>query len=152
MSRLILLSCALLFANCAHEPEFQDMRIQLPTFNSTLKTDAALDGYVLQAIRIAADDLLPPEEPELSCIYRKISYRYQAIRQGDLIFVRVDFNPRSCGGSIGMLDGGATYAISLEGRILRRAIDGTEPFHESSQAPDPEKGAPAADTPTAPLR
>jgi hypothetical protein len=105
------------------------MRIPLPVFDSTLKTDATLDGYVLQAIRIAADDLLPPEGPNLPCIYQKSSYKYQAVRQAELIFVRIDFDPRSCGGSIGMLDGGATYAINLEGRILRirSAIDGTEP-------------------------
>jgi hypothetical protein len=128
------------------------MRIQLPTFDSTLKTDAALDGYVLRAIRIAADDLLPPEEPALSCLYQKSSYRYQAVRQGDLIFVRIDFDPRSCGGSMGMLDGGATYAISLEGLILRRALDGTEPLHESPPTPAPERGAREMDTPTAPTQ
>jgi hypothetical protein len=144
----IMLACALTLTNCAHGPcktlgslfgcrcmdgpkqlKFQDMRIQLPVFDGTLKPEAVLDGLLLQAIRIAADDLLPPEEPDLPCIYQKSSYGYQALRQGDLIFVRIDFNPQNCGGSIGMLDGGATYAISLQGTILRRAIDGTEPFN-----------------------
>jgi hypothetical protein len=166
VTRLILLSLALALTNCAHGPckvlgslfgcrcverpqqsEFQDMRIQLPVFDSMLKTDASLDGYMLQAIRIAADDLLPPEEPDLPCIYQKSSYRYQAVRQGEVIFVRVDFDPQSCGGAIDMLDGGATYAINVEGRILRRAVDGAEPFHESPPAPAPERGAPATDTP-----
>jgi hypothetical protein len=164
---LILSSWALLLANCAHgpckalgslfgcrcetrpaQPELQDMSIQLPAFDGTRKADAVLDGNVFRAIRIAADDLLPPEEPGLPCLYQKSSYRYQAVRQGEMIFVRMDFDPRNCGGNFGMLDGGATYAISLNGQILRRAIDGTEPLPEPPPARMPEEVAPAPQAPS----
>jgi hypothetical protein len=108
-------------------PKTQDLSIQLTVFDSTLQTEADLDGYVFQAIRIAANDYLNPDPVEPSCDRKQSSYGYRALRRGDIVFVRIDFKPENCGGTIDMLDGGATYAISVDGRILRRSLDGFGP-------------------------
>jgi len=145
--RLIFLICSMALTGCAHGPckalgslfgcncqkklepaVTQDMSIQLPIFDSTLPVDATLDGYVMQAIRIAANDHLPSGPPDLPCERKQSSYEYKALKQGEVIFVRIDFKPSNCGGQIDLLDGGATYAISLDGRILRRVLDGLGPF------------------------
>lgn len=108
-------------------PQAQDLSIQLPVFDSTLQPEADLDGYAFQAIRIAANDYLDPDPAEPSCERKQSSYGYRALRKGDIVFVRIDFKPESCGGKIDMLDGGATYAIGVDGRILRRSLDGFGP-------------------------
>lgn len=100
------------------------MSVQLPVFDSSLSPDADLDGYTLQAIRIAADDLLDADPTGLPCGEKQASYRYRALRRGDVIFVRIEFKPENCGRSMGMLDDGATYAVGVDGRILRRQLDG----------------------------
>lgn len=104
------------------------MSLQLPVFDSALQVDTTLDGHTLQAMRIAADDYLDPARAEPPCQFKQESYEYRALRQGKIVFVRIDFKPESCGGEIDMLDAGATYAISMDGRILRRALDGMGPF------------------------
>jgi hypothetical protein len=104
------------------------MSIQLPVFDSTLPVDASLDGYLLQSIRIAANDYLQPDPADPPCERKQSSYEYRALRQGEVIFVRIDFKPQNCGNKIDLLDGGATYALSVDGRILRRALDGLGPF------------------------
>jgi hypothetical protein len=145
--RLILLICSMALAGCAHgpckalgslfgcdcvkrsaHPSMQDMSIQLPVFDSALQVDATLDGHMLQATRIAADDYLDPTRSDPPCQLKQESYEYRALRQGEVVFVRIDFKPQSCGDNIDMLDAGATYAISVDGRILRRALDGFGPF------------------------
>jgi hypothetical protein len=142
-SRLLLLLSGLSLSGCAHgscqafaglfgyecvrkrpQPETQDPRIVLPVFDHTLQPDADLDGYTLQAIRIAADDLLNADSTGLPCGEKQVSYRYRAVRRADIIFVRIEFKPQNCGRSVGMLDDGATYAIGVDGRILRRELDG----------------------------
>ncbi|MGZ3458044.1 MAG: hypothetical protein ACXU86_06005 [Archangium sp.] len=100
------------------------MSVQLPDFDANLKPDVDVDGYTLQAIRIAADDLLKADPTDLPCGEKQVSYRYRALRKGDVIFVRIEFKPENCGRTIGMLDDGATYAIGVDGRILRRELDG----------------------------
>jgi hypothetical protein len=109
------------------QPEFADMRVKLPVFDSRLQVDARVDGYVLQAIRIAADDFLNPDPSNLPCQDQQVSREYQAKREGDIIFVRITFKPENCGMSYGLLDGGITYAISMEGRILRKSSDTAGP-------------------------
>jgi hypothetical protein len=142
--RWILLLCSMAFTGCAHrpcqvlgdlfgcscvskrpQPEYQDMRVQLPVFDHTLAPDVDVDGYTLQAIRIAADDLLNADPTGLPCGEKQVSYRYRALRKGDVIFVRIEFKPENCGRTVGMLDDGATYAIGVDGRILRRELDGS---------------------------
>jgi hypothetical protein len=46
------------------------------------------------------------------------------VRRGDVIFVRIDYKPENCGQTVRMLDAGATYAISAEGKLLLRSLDG----------------------------
>jgi hypothetical protein len=104
------------------------MSIQLPVFDSSLPVDASLDGYLLQAIRIAANDYLPTGAEDAPCERKQSSYDYRALKQGEVIFVRIDFKPENCGNQIDLLDGGAIYAISMDGHILRRALDGLGPF------------------------
>jgi hypothetical protein len=92
-----------------------------------------LDGVTLQALVIAANDFLPPESRERSCWNRQESYRYRVIQQAGIIFVEIGADPESCKPGPGMLDGGARYAISTDGRILRRLFDG-EPEMDSLDA------------------
>jgi hypothetical protein len=89
-----------------------------------------LDGVTLRAIQIAANDFLPPSDKNPPCEFRQEAQRYRVIRQGDIIFVYVYEDPKSCGFTSPALDSGAKYAISVDGRILRRVIDGQpeEPF------------------------
>lgn len=110
------------------QPEYQDMSVQIPIFDSTLKLDVDLDGYTLQAIRVAADDFLDADPTGLPCAYKQVSHKYQAVRKGDIIFVRIDFKPENCGRTLGLLDAGVTYAIDVYGHILRREADGSGPF------------------------
>jgi hypothetical protein len=89
-----------------------------------------LDGPTLRAIQIAANDFLPPRDKNPPCEYRQEAHHYRVIRQGDIVFVYIYENPTYCGFSSPALDSGAKYAISTDGRILRRIIDGQpeEPF------------------------
>ncbi|WP_157775194.1 hypothetical protein [Melittangium boletus] len=100
------------------------MSVELPVFNYDLPLDTDLDGATLQAIRIAADNFLDADPKGKACAEKQSSYRYRAVRQGDIIFVRITYKPENCGQTVGMLDGGATYAVSAEGKLLRRNLDG----------------------------
>ena len=115
---------------CVTKPSVvQDPNIELPIFDSSQPVDTEVDGFALRAIRVAADDLIPPEpDPQTPCWARQTANRYRTFRKGDIIFVRVDYKPQNCGETTYAMDAGATYAISLEGRILRRHIDGSGPF------------------------
>jgi hypothetical protein len=142
-SRVALLLCCISISGCAHgpcrtlgalfgcactskpeQPEYQDLSVQLPVFDSELALDTDLDGQTLQAIRIAADDFLGADAKETSCASKQSSHRYRAVRRGDVIFVRIDYKPENCGQTVRMLDAGATYAVSAEGKLLRRSLDG----------------------------
>jgi hypothetical protein len=145
--KLLLLVSCVVSTGCAHgpcrtlgslfgcecvgkreQPRYQDMSVQLPEFDSKLSLDTDLDGYTLQAIRIAADDFLNVDPTGLPCEDKQVSHQYKTVRQGDIIFVRIDFKPENCGRTLGMLDAGATYAINVYGQILRRELDGSGPF------------------------
>lgn len=118
------------------QPVGEDMRVQLPMFDSRLPIDSEVDGYAVQAIQIMADDLRLSRDPTtLPCADRQVAHTYRTRREGDIIFVRIDFKPENCGRTIGMLDGGATYAISLDGRILRRSIDTLDPYQDTFTPP-----------------
>lgn len=83
-----------------------------------------LDGEMLRALAIAADDLLPPSDKPRSCANKQEAHLYRVIRQANIIFVYIYQNPSYCGPEALMLDSGAKYAISTDGRILRRVLDG----------------------------
>ncbi len=70
------------------------------------------------------------------------AHLYRVIRRDALIFVRIDENPEYCGRKHGGLDSGAKYAISMDGRILRRVLDGTEEYTVPSNGSTPVPGEP----------
>jgi hypothetical protein len=96
-----------------------------------------LDGVVLRAIMIAANDFLPPpDEKGQPCWRRWEAQQYRVIRQGDVIFVRIDDNLEYCGLNYISLDTGVEYAISTSGRILRRIFDDEPRDFPSPTTPD----------------
>lgn len=147
------LGLAVLLANCVRPPAPRpvpvedDRSIVFPNFfeHSAIKVGPEekayeLDGTLLRAIRIAANDFLPPGGDEQPCWNRQEAYRYRVIRQGDIIFVRIIEDVDFCGLNSVSVDSGAKYAISRDGRILRRIL-GAEP--EASSMPEtPDAGVP----------
>lgn len=93
-----------------------------------------MDGVVLKAIMIAANHFRPPGTGEEPCWARQEAQRYRVIRQGDVIFVDISEDLDFCGLEYISLDSGATYAISVDGRILRH-ITGAHPDRIVSPAP-----------------
>jgi hypothetical protein len=99
-----------------------------------------LEGVVLKAITIAANHFRPLAAEEQPCWARQEAYRYRVIRQGNIIFVDISEDLEFCGMDYISLDSGATYAISVDGRILRR-ITGAHP-DRILRAPDLDAGLP----------
>ncbi|PTL76571.1 hypothetical protein [Vitiosangium sp. GDMCC 1.1324] len=135
--RSLPLLVALAFANCVRssgspsEPLAEDTSIVFPSFFERAAigvgeqgTPYELEGVTLRAITVAANDFIPPDSKERPCWDRQEAYRYRVIRQGDIIFVRIFTDPTHCRRGFLMLDAGAQYAISTDGRILRRVFDG----------------------------
>jgi hypothetical protein len=155
--RTVLLTLALSLASCLLKPPppvEEDRSIQFPKFHAldTTKVDAEkqpyeIDGVLLKAIDIAANDFLPPDLQGQQCAWSKEAYRYRAIRQGSIIFVQIVEDLDHCGRKYPSLDSGAAYAISTDGRILRRLFGsqlgellGAEPLGQSIPVPDSEVG------------
>jgi hypothetical protein len=91
-----------------------------------VSADAAiyeLNGELLQAMMIATNDFLRADDKNQGCWERQ-GTRYRVIRQGEVIFVYVYRDLAACGLSYAAADLGAKYAISADGRILRRVVDG----------------------------
>lgn len=147
--RILAWGVAVLAASCVWPrqirpvPVENDDSIVFPSFfaSAAIKVGAAgepyeLDGVMLRAVMIAANDFLPPGDESQPCWDRQEAYRYRVIRQGDIIFVRIIEDLEYCGLQYVSVDTGARYAISTDGRILRRLI-GAEPEGGSSgQPPD----------------
>ncbi|RKH05121.1 hypothetical protein D7X74_34845 [Corallococcus sp. CA047B] len=85
-----------------------------------------MDGSVLRALTLAANDFLPPGQAAPPCTDSLASHVFRIIQREELIFVRIDEDPAACGRPHPGLDSGAKYAISRDGRILRRVLDGME--------------------------
>ncbi|MFL5350510.1 MAG: hypothetical protein ACJ8AT_37545 [Hyalangium sp.] len=83
-----------------------------------------LDGEMLRALTIATNDFLPSGNANIPCRNRQEAQSYRAIRQGNVIFVYIYEKPSYCGSHYPAADSGVKYAISTDGRILRRVIDG----------------------------
>ncbi|HSP79486.1 MAG TPA: hypothetical protein VLQ93_13200 [Myxococcaceae bacterium] len=101
-----------------------------------------LDGVTLRALTIAANDFIPPGSKERACWDRQEAHRYRVIREGNILFVRVYADPAACEREFLMLDHGVKYAISTDGRILRRLFTG-EPEGPAGRA-SPDAGAHSA--------
>ncbi|CAM4399246.1 hypothetical protein [Corallococcus exiguus] len=101
----------------------------------------SLEGNLLRAMVVAADDFLPRQQEGLSCWSKREAHRFRLLREGDIVFIRMDLDPRACEPGRLLLDGGVTYAVRLsDGRILRRLHDG-EP--DGTRAPvSPDAGVP----------
>jgi hypothetical protein len=84
----------------------------------------SLDGVTLRALMVASQDLFPPDSSALPCWERLEGYDYRTIRQDDVIFVYIYLNPTRCGRRVLAFDSGVKYAISTDGRILRRVFEG----------------------------
>jgi hypothetical protein len=82
-----------------------------------------LDGEMLRALMIAANDFLPPGGKNRPCEYRQEAQHYRVLREGNIIFVYIYENNEYCGYRFASLDSGVRYAISTDGRILRRLFD-----------------------------
>lgn len=157
LQRVVVL--AVLGSSCVRYPPpvsvGDDRSIRFPEFDAQAavlvgSTDGPyqLDGAMLRALTIAANDFMPPGSEKPHCLFRQESQFYRVIRQGDIIFVEISYNPAACETLLREMDGGARYAISTDGRILRRLVgiepDGfprEEPHGESIPVPNHLVGA-----------
>lgn len=152
MNNVSLWLAALVLVGCARAPGSRqlplenDPSIAFPPFfaDSAVAVGAGekpyeLDGTLLRALTIAVHDFLPSENEDPPCWRRPEAYRYRVIRQGDIIFVRILEDPDFCGPQYIAVDTGAKYAISTDGRILRRVIGAEPEAPRVSSVPDAGK-------------
>ncbi|WP_224371097.1 hypothetical protein [Hyalangium versicolor] len=87
-----------------------------------------IDGPIVQAMMIAARDFIPSYDGHNPCWSRPRDFLYEVIRQENIIFVQIspDYASEECALKAAPLDWSAKYAISIDGRILRR-VDSDEP-------------------------
>lgn len=103
--------------------------------------DTRLDHATLRALQVATDDFLPPRlwfsGTEIDrCIWSPRSLDYYVTSEADIIYVRLQINPRHCGVLRSITDAGARYAIRRsDAEILRRLFDG-----EPDDEPRPDAG------------
>jgi hypothetical protein len=110
-----------------------------------------LDGEVLKALTIAANDFLPAGDQRMPCHRKREAQFYRVIRQQNVIFVYIHDNPAYCGRSYPALDSGVQYAISTDGRILRRLFDGQEGGPFDIATPKESAGGVIAEPGTSPM-
>lgn len=96
-----------------------------------------MDGETLRAINVAASDFIRPSSKREECWETREAHRFQVVRQGDIIFVEVYLDADYCDMPFMFLDYGVKYAISTDGRILRRLYEG-EPEDLSSPPTEDE--------------
>ncbi|WP_224361432.1 hypothetical protein [Hyalangium versicolor] len=110
----------------------EDKSIVFPEFDAELPVVVGakghpyeLDGVTLRALTIAANDYIPPGAQPRDCWQTQEAQQYRVIRRGDIIFVEIGVDPHShCEKRVIPLDDGLRYAISTDGRILRRLATG----------------------------
>jgi hypothetical protein len=111
----------------------QDPNVQMLSHDSIM-VGGPIDGPTFRALKIAADDFFPAWGGPRACIDTPEAYKYYAVRRGEIVYVALLQDPRYCGREYSSLDSGARYAISVDGHILRRMLDG-EPESDT-----PEEG------------
>ena len=162
-AKLLLLAMATTLAGCVRTagprpvPVENDTSIALPRFFEQPAiavgaegSAAELDGVTLRAIMVAANDYLPAGDEERPCWKRQEAQRYRVIRQGDIVFVHIEDDPELCGMQYIALDSGVSYAVSIDGRILRRVFGGSPEGALIPDSPDAGEQAPPAQPSTAP--
>jgi len=136
--RYCILLSALILSNCLRNPagapvpeETEDKSIIFPEFYAEFPVvvgeSAApyeMDGVTLRALMIAANDYIPPSSQPRECWQTQEGQEYRVIRRGDIIFVQIGVNLRYCKPKFMVFDDGMRYAISTDGRILRRLATG----------------------------
>ncbi|HZI12971.1 MAG TPA: hypothetical protein VE153_21495 [Myxococcus sp.] len=85
-----------------------------------------LDGEVLRAVEVAANDLFPSGLPVTVCRNKREAHTFRFRRQEDIVFIYIDEDPAYCGRRYASLDSGAKYAVHTDGRILRRIVEGID--------------------------
>ncbi|MBN8229464.1 hypothetical protein JYK02_18290 [Corallococcus macrosporus] len=136
---LTLVGGALLLMGClrgqgTRPPDWEgDRSIAFPSFyaQSAVQVGAdgktyELDGRLIHAVQVAMADFFPPRSKDTPCWGTPEAYRYRVILQGALFFILIHEAPGACGDAFIGVDTGARYAVSLDGRILRRSV-GAEP-------------------------
>ncbi|QRK10254.1 hypothetical protein JQX13_09230 [Archangium violaceum] len=78
----------------------------------------------MKALMVAANDYIPPGIRDPPCWARHEALTYRFTRREDIIFVYIGENFEYCDRKLRPIHHGAKYAISKDGRILRRVIDG----------------------------
>jgi hypothetical protein len=135
--RSLLLLGPLLVSACARGPGApsispqQEISIVFPRFldeESILLGQPGknynLDGASLQALMVVVSDFFPPDSPREPCLSKPSAHRFLLTRRGDIIFVEIYADISSCDWKLLGMDYGARYAISMDGRILRRLAIG----------------------------
>ncbi|RKH09050.1 hypothetical protein D7V97_17730 [Corallococcus sp. CA053C] len=122
-----------------HFPGFFE---QAPLQVADARQPFLMEGVVFRALTLAANDFLPEGRTDLPCTERQASHVFRVIQREGIIFVRIDEDPATCGQAHPGLDSGARYAISRDGRILRRVLDGMEPYTAPVDAGVFEKAEP----------
>lgn len=136
----------------------EDASIVFPEFSGPVaagvgqsRVPSDVDGATLQALMTARNDFLSGDSRDPSCWNRPEAWRYRVIRQGELFFIRIQADPALCAGNLMMLDSGAKYAISSDGRILRRLFTGQPDWTPRSTTPDAGDGQGDAGESTGPV-
>lgn len=113
-------------AGCLHHRgwlEHRDSSVRMLSYNSIM-AGGPIDGPTLRALKVAADDFFPAWGPPRACIDTPEAHRYYSVRRGEIIYVAILQDPGYCGRAYSSLDSGARYALSVDGRILSRLLDG----------------------------
>ena len=93
------------------------------------KNTYQLEGEVLRALMVATNDYFTPAAFNGPCWARPEAHTFRFTRQDNIVFVYIDENWDVCERTAFPIHSGAKYAISTDGRILRRVV-GSEPDHE----------------------
>jgi hypothetical protein len=136
---LLTLAVAVGCARALYPPPDVDPTLKSPPFYSQFPVEVGtpgqvfeLDGVLLRALQVAANEYTPPHDGERQCWETPEALYYRFVRQGDVIFVEASEDPAACGDKWLALDSGAAYAISSDGRIFRRLL-GSQTMVGSSQ-------------------
>jgi hypothetical protein len=102
-----------------------------------------MDGASLQALMVAVNDFLPRTSPYEPCWSKPSAHRFLITRRGDIIFIDIYADIFACDWKLLGMDYGARYAISLDGRILRRLAEGEPDGSPPAPPPEPRDGGPS---------